>query len=153
MCTIHMFMHRLIVKKNMKYFYCDDNNVYTMIKYYNLYHNNCNVNYPTFYNKFKKKQRRAMEGAMPPPCIHKLSQRSIYLIFFSFLSLYLVTINMTDKFAYMVLLFTFTSRFIIYLLFNKTAQRCEVIHLIAPFTNLPFASHVFFIIRTPYNII
>jgi len=23
----------------MKYFYCDDNNVYTMIKYYDLYHN------------------------------------------------------------------------------------------------------------------
>jgi len=54
-------LHRLIVKKNIKYFYCDDNNVYTMIKYYDLYHNNCNVNYPTFYNKFKKKQGRVME--------------------------------------------------------------------------------------------
>lgn len=42
----------------MEYFYCDDNNVYTMIKYlyHDLYHNNCNVNYPTFYNKFKKKK-------------------------------------------------------------------------------------------------
>lgn len=43
----------------MKYFYCDDNNVYTMIKYYDLYHNNCNVNYPTFYNKFKKKKLKS----------------------------------------------------------------------------------------------
>lgn len=86
------------------------------------------------------------EERHPPPCIRKLSQRSVYLIFFFLLSLYSpATISTTDKSAYMVLLFT--SRFIVYLLFKKTAQRREVIHLIALFTNLPFASHVFFIIE------
>lgn len=116
MCAVHVcLLHRLIVKKYMKYFYCDDNNVYTTIKYYDLYHNNCNVNYPTFYNKFKKKKEEDRRGDVLLHVICKLSQRSIYLTFFFLLSLYSsVTISTTDKSAYMVLLFT--SRFIVYLL-------------------------------------
>lgn len=107
-----------------------------------------------FITNLRRNKEERWKGQRPPPRIRKLSQRSVYLTFFlplprPLLSLYSITIT-TDKSAYMVLLFT--SRFIVYLLFNKTAQRREVIHLIAPFTNLPFASHVFFIIGTPYNI-
>lgn len=47
----------------MKYFYCDDNNVYTMIKY-DLYHNNYNVNYPTFYN-WNHRHIKLLDGAFP----------------------------------------------------------------------------------------
>lgn len=104
-----------------------------------------------FITNLRRNKEERWKGRRPPPRIRKLSQRSVYLTFFSpLLSLYSVTISTTDKSAYMVLLFT--SRFIVYLLFNKTAQWREVIHLIAPFTNLPFASHVFFIIGTLYNI-
>ena len=42
----------------MKYFYCDDNNVYTMIKYYDLYDNDCNINYPTFFKRREIKKSR-----------------------------------------------------------------------------------------------
>lgn len=69
----------LIVEKIiMKYFYCDDNNVYTMIKYYDLYHNDREVNYPTFYNRNerKRKKRGGEEGATRSPS-RKLSQRSV----------------------------------------------------------------------------
>lgn len=61
-----------------------------------------------------RKERRKSDGRgnVLLHVIYKLSQRSVYLIFFFLYSS--VTISTTDKFAYMVLLFT--SRFIVYLL-------------------------------------
>lgn len=114
----------------IKYFYCDDNNVYT-IKYYDLYHNNCNVNYPTFYNrnlKKKNKRKERWKERRPPSYRCKQSQRSVYLTLFFFLSFYL-SIRQSPQYGreiciYMVLL---TSCFVIYSLFNKTAQRVRSI--------------------------
>lgn len=108
----------------MKYFYCDDNNVYTMIKYYDLYDNDCNINYPTFFKRKKIKKSRKIVLQFRAYVI--LSQRSVRLIsfFFSLFFLYiyifftsfllpLVTISSTNITAYMVLLLT--SRFNIFI--------------------------------------
>lgn len=58
-----------IVKRDMKYFYCDDNNVYTMIKYYDLYHNDCNIKTIQRFIRGKK-LRRKTEVSIPPTTLY-----------------------------------------------------------------------------------
>lgn len=68
----------------MKYFYCDDNNVYTMIKYYDLYDNDCNINYPMFFKRKKiKESRKIVFYFRAYVMLSQRSVRSTSSVFFS----------------------------------------------------------------------
>lgn len=130
---------------------------------YDLYHNNCNVNYPTFYNRNLKKKKeereREMEGARrPPPRIRKLSQRSVYLNPFLFLYRFILSsfVSVTIEYDRSICIhgaILLTSRFLIYLLFNKTAHsgaRYISLFIVAPSLHPPLA--ISYVYHSPHRI-
>lgn len=94
-----------------------------MIKYYDLYDNDCNINYPTFFKRKEIKKSRKIvfhfrAYVLLSQCSIRLTASilfslSSFLISYFELFLPLVTISSTDITAYMVLLLT--SRFNIFI--------------------------------------
>lgn len=100
-----------------------------------------------------------MEGARrPPPRIRKLSQRSVYLNPFLFLYRFILSsfVSVTIEYDRSICIhgaILLTSRFLIYLLFNKTAHsgaRYISLFIVAPSLHPPLA--ISYVYHSPHRI-